>query len=105
MVHEEGMKLAVVATAVPRVAIYIQHILKTLEGLQQTLLRCFHFRFIIVFIKIAGRFIFVFIKIAGSDLFRCESLRCAVFPFTRLFKIPTKFSCIDLLLHVKLPEE
>lgn len=26
-------------------------------------------------------FIFVFIKIAGSD-FRCESLRCAIFPFT-----------------------
>ena len=39
-------------------------------------------RFIIVFIKIAGRFIFVFIKIAGSDLFRCESLRCAIFLFT-----------------------
>lgn len=77
MVHEEGMKLAVVATAVPCVAIYIEHILNTLEGPWRSWRSPTNSSSLL-----SLRFIIVFIKIAGSDLFRCESLRCAIFLFT-----------------------
>ena len=64
-----------------------------LEGLQQTLLRCLHF----VSYSFSS-------KSLGATC-SAENLSAAPFFFSHLFKIPTKFSCIDLLLHVKLPEE
>ena len=63
-----------------------------LEGLQQTLLRCLHF---------------VSYSFSSKSLGATSAVNLSAAPFflSHLFKIPTKFSCINLLLHAKLPEE
>ena len=91
MVHEEGMTLAAVAPTCGD--LHRAH----LEGLQQTLLRCLHF----VSYSFSSKSLGATCSLNSSAV----NLSAAPFFFSHLFKIPTKFSCINLLLHAKLPEE